>query len=464
MKWTRVWNRIEGNSLDCEGLEHLRHDAKLRLWQNLFWDALLRREFGCELTIMRVPSLPMFDEVEILNNNIDPINPINEDSENNCGNGRNLTILHSLAAHEDSDSEEDEEEYGFEDYDVRKHSERRFLTSFHGTAWERHCENKKLEMKIGALAFEDMLKRHEKVVEQNGVLDLMHGVLWELNGVDVYWDGEVDDHPELEKSDYYFCVPKVREEVHNFTEQKREIREITRKAKPGTPGFGTLHVTAFPFHAELLMENGDVCCFALYDQSVTVDDVVSNVRITYHIERDFESSFQELHHLLELNLSDERVVKLREMRMRLRALDGKSVKIGKSSGVFNVIQERGEESSHPVTVSGKGTISINDSNGFLCQLTKAKKNWIRRIVSRSSMPIRNLVIPDISENPSDASLKAKEVCFSELSPFVDEEEFSTLFAAFRQARKLQAREMEHKEEILPASFHVCYLLDICFVF
>eukprot|EP00475_Leptophrys_vorax_P008864 TRINITY_DN15792_c0_g1_i1.p1 TRINITY_DN15792_c0_g1~~TRINITY_DN15792_c0_g1_i1.p1 ORF type:complete len:483 (-),score=117.99 TRINITY_DN15792_c0_g1_i1:489-1937(-) len=478
MRWTRVWNRIEANSNSAEELEHLRHDAKLRLWQNLFWDSLLRREFGCELTIMRVPSLPVFDEVEMqldassaaaaavalcgdgnAENNNNNVNGVNNCC-NGAGGGENRLLLHSLAAHEDSDDEEDEEEYGFEDYDVRRHDEdrQRQLVSFHGTAWERHCENKKLEYKIGYAAYVDVLMLHEEIFKkhQPQVHEIIHQLLWELNGVDVYWDGPVDDHPELEKSDYYFCIPKVREEVHNFIEQKREVREIDRKTKSGTPGFGTLRVTGFPFHAELLMENGDVCCFALYDQIVTVDDVISNERVTYRIHREFDQSILDLQHLLALNLSTEKVLKLREMRMQLRSLSGKTMKIRKSLGTFQV--EQSGERTHPISVVGNGTVFVNISEGFICRFKKHKKNWVRRLLSKNTSPLRTLLIPELTLDSADEL--ARKTDFSALSPYVVQEEVHLLSAAFHEARRLQAKEIEHKEEILPASFHVSGFLWI----
>ena len=135
--------------------------------------------------------------------------------------------------------------------------------------------------------------------------------------------------------------------------------------------------------------------------------------------------------------------------MMLRAGSGTQVRIGRSTGILQVVQKFGEEDAYPISMERESKVLVNDCRGFDVIFEEHPKWWKAMLRSKSTTN-RSFCIPGLTLS-SEAS---KFVEFNSLLPYLSEEKYAQLSSGFEKVRSIRAEEMIRKEEVLPYSFHV----------
>jgi hypothetical protein len=158
------------------------------------------------------------------------------------------------------------------------------LLEFTGSYWERHEENKLIASVIGELAYE------EAIAEESNpeVRKLQSEMVAELAGVDVYWDGTLEDTPK---------------------QNKDLLRRVKRQRPADSTPWGALRIAHFPFTGLLRLDDGSG--YALFSLS----------QYTGKVQRSKKEAFEEVEQLVKVNRRED-IRRKRAVRQTLRALDG----------------------------------------------------------------------------------------------------------------------------------------------
>eukprot|EP01006_Ploeotia_vitrea_P040253 TRINITY_DN66415_c3_g3_i1.p1 TRINITY_DN66415_c3_g3~~TRINITY_DN66415_c3_g3_i1.p1 ORF type:complete len:1005 (+),score=605.70 TRINITY_DN66415_c3_g3_i1:224-3238(+) len=169
-----------------------------------------------------------------------------------------------------------------------------YLLDFQGTVGERHEENKEIASRESVQSYEKALEVATKMAtdpEYAGLRGVQHAIMRNLNGLDVYWEGEVEDKPE-----------------GGAGQQKQR----KRRANTSSTKFGKLYIVPFPFTAVIFMD--DTKQYNVFSYAPIVSGVV----------RDSQAGMKEFFALVKQNDNPE-IVRRKQVRWSLRALSGNMV-------------------------------------------------------------------------------------------------------------------------------------------
>lgn len=200
------------------------------------------------------------------------------------------------------------------------------VEEFDGSYWARHQENIAILRRCGAEAFQASL---EMMQPESPFCDRLANVQTvisrELAGVDVYWDGLVEDVPTSKDPDGLWY---------------RKLRHNSSRSC-----WGTLRVYSFPFTAIFRYDDCDDLV------------VMSAAPLVNRVRRFPKHGVDQLEDFVRIN-TDPRVIEVRDMRTKMRAMDEQvvtaHVKHGSRNevrGTFHLRQtwEKGETWRNPFT-------------------------------------------------------------------------------------------------------------------
>lgn len=169
------------------------------------------------------------------------------------------------------------------------------LLEFDGSYWERHQETKRIGRAVGLESYAQALKDLDKSSPIHREIEALQRICAQkLMGVDVYWDGPVEDTPDTkDASGVWF-----------------------RKMKPNTSksNWGTLKVYFFPFTA----------VFRYDDCEEYV--VLSALPLVNNIRRFPKEGLEQLQRFVRANLNPD-VLETRDLRLKLRSMDDQEISL-----------------------------------------------------------------------------------------------------------------------------------------
>jgi hypothetical protein len=170
-----------------------------------------------------------------------------------------------------------------------------YLLDFDGSLWMRHEENKRIAAKVGSESYQYAVQeRDPSYVHHAHVTALQEVMISQLHGVDVYWQNDVEDDPEPDP--------------HG----KNMYRKLKSNTSP--TGFGTIRIFPFPFTA-----------IFRYDDSPEVV-ILTTAPLVNNVRRVPSEARAQLDMFVKENI-DDYLQDARDLRSKLRALDGQTIKL-----------------------------------------------------------------------------------------------------------------------------------------
>jgi hypothetical protein len=169
------------------------------------------------------------------------------------------------------------------------------LSGFQGTVLERQQENRQIFQSESAFTYHSSVRLFSFLLNSPSYYPLRRLVLlllFKFHGLDIYWDGPVEDHAQMDLNGIY---------------------SRTMKASAASKSlFGRLRIIPFPFTAYFQYDDCD-------------DEVIfSFLPVVNGIHRDSKQGMMQMFKLIEINQSAQ-IQKMRAIRQSLRCLNGKMV-------------------------------------------------------------------------------------------------------------------------------------------
>jgi hypothetical protein len=299
--------------------------------------------------------------------------------------------------------------------------------------WSRHLENQRIFAAIGAEGYRSSCEMLKRIQTEPLLVSIVKTLLDDLQGPDVFWDGEIEDDPVVASSDDE--SPFVR---------------LERRTKIDSPGFGALSVVLFPFSATLTLDGrDDIVMFCLHDQFTVAMESKTSQKKYYRLKRDCEDGLRQIQHLIEINQRPD-VVKMREHRMRIRSLNGKALKLKNRRGSIEV-QQQPERGSF---VESESHIPVCFSSGFDCYFVPSR-SWFNKFACISttvSSPVEVLQVDFVQALEGRSEQESSLI--EKLSSMAEDGKVDDFNFAFQETRMLLSSTQRVKDLILPFSFQI----------